>query len=143
MAASNRPATAARARAVPLPDDDDDAIEGTAANGHGPAILRLSAKATAKPGRRVVLFYIGEGKDQVKGSIPEVIPAATSLEWLHKLATVTYAEAVDWLFGALLGEDAYAALRACTDLTQEGLKQVTDKILAALAEAQDPKASAS
>jgi hypothetical protein len=138
MAASNRPGSTPRARAVP-DDGEDDTIEASA-NGHGPAILRLSAKATAKPGRRVVLFYIGSGKDQVTGSIPEVIPAATSLEWLHKLATVTYAEAVDWLFGALLGEDAYTALRACTDLTQEGLKQVTDKILAALAEAQDPKA---
>ena len=139
MAATNRPRST-NARAVSPPDDsDDDAIEGTATNGHGPAILRLSGKPP-KPGRRVVLFYIGDGKDQVKGSIPEVIPAHTALEWLHRIATEPYAGAVDWAFRELLGEKAYAALRSCTDLTSEGLKQVTDKILAALAEARDPKA---
>jgi hypothetical protein len=139
MAATNRPANSARARALPPADDDEDAIEGTATNGHGPAILRLSGKAP-RPGRRVVLFYIGEGKDQVKGSIPEVIPADVALEWLHRIATEPYAGAVDWAFLTLLGEKAYAALRGCADLTSEGLKQVTDKILAALAEARDPKA---
>lgn len=136
MAATNR----VRKPPAIKPPDDDGAITGTATNGHGPAILRLSGRPP-KPGRRVVLFTIGEGKEQVTGSIPEVIPSHIALEWLHRIATEPYAGAVDWAFHELLGEKAYTALRGCEDLTAEGLKQVTDRIISALAEARDPKAA--
>lgn len=138
MAATSRSRTRARPAAPAGPEPVAGADSDVTGDG-APEILRLTGTAP-RPGRRVVLFYIGHGKDEVTGSIPEVVPASTGLEWLHKLATTSYARSVDWAMTELLGEKAYIALRECGDLTAGQLAGITDRITGAMAQAgKDPK----
>lgn len=125
MAATNRKAPVKRA-----------AVNGHANGNRSYVVLELSSDDVVNE-ERIPLFSI----DGTEYTMPAEVPGYVALEATDLWATQGEAVSTRWLMRELLGDEGYAALRACKTITKAQVRQVMQIMVKHALGDEDPKAS--